>query len=232
MRTVPPKGLQLRRSDTQLLVIKERLMTGIPSISPYQMPTSFDLPPNIAQWDVDPDRAVLLIHDMQRYFVQPFEGQHRNGLIQNISLLCGRARKLGIPVAYSAQPGGMNPEQRGLLKDFWGPGMKVDPDDRKIVEELAPEPNDWLSTKWRYSAFFRSGLLERMREAGRDQLVICGVYAHVGVLFTAVEAFSNDIQTFLVADAVADFSEKHHQLALDYAAKNCAVVCTTEEVFV
>lgn len=207
-------------------------MTGIPSISPYEMPTSFDLPPNIAQWDVDPDRAVLLIHDMQRYFVQPFNGEHRTQLVQNISLLCERGRKLGVPIAYSAQPGGMSPEQRGLLKDFWGPGMKVDPEDRKIVEELAPEPNDWISTKWRYSAFFRSGLLERMREAGRDQLVICGVYAHVGVLFTAVEAFTNDIQTFLVADAVADFSEKYHRLALEYAAQRCAVVCTTEDVFI
>ncbi|MNJ60933.1 putative isochorismatase [compost metagenome] len=71
-----------------------------------------------------------------------------------------------------------------------------------------------------------------MREAGRDQLIICGVYAHVGVLFTAVEAFTNDIQTFLVADAVSDFSEKYHRMALEYAAQRCAVVCTTEDVFV
>ncbi|MCM1999318.1 phenazine biosynthesis protein PhzD, partial [Pseudomonas aeruginosa] len=83
-----------------------------------------------------------------------------------------------------------------------------------VVEELAPGPDDWLLTKWRYSAFFHSDLLQRMRAAGRDQLVLCGVYAHVGVLISTVDAYSNDIQPFLVADAIADFSEAHHRMAL------------------
>jgi bifunctional isochorismate lyase/aryl carrier protein len=33
-----------------------------------------------------------------------------------------------------------------------------------------------------------------------------------------------------VADAVADFSEAEHRLALDYAAGRCAVVTTTDDV--
>ncbi|MGY3085663.1 isochorismate hydrolase [Pseudomonas fragi] len=210
---------------------KEIILTGIPSIAPYTMPTTSELPKNTAHWTVNPERAILLIHDMQQYFVQPFKEKHRDQLIHNITTLCLRGRELGIPIAYTAQPGDMTPEQRGLLIDFWGPGMKVTPEDRNIVKELTPTPNDWISTKWRYSAFFRSDLLNRMQEAGRDQLIICGVYAHIGVLFTAVEAFTNDIQTFLVADAVADFSQKHHLQALEYAAQRCAMVCTTAELF-
>jgi trans-2,3-dihydro-3-hydroxyanthranilic acid synthase len=207
-------------------------MAGLPTIEPYAMPTAGDLPGNTAKWTVDPDRAVLLVHDMQRYFLKPFPAAQSPGgeLVRNAVLLRERAAALGVPVAYTAQPGGMTEEQRGLLMDFWGPGMRVDPVDREVVEPLAPTSRDWTFTKWRYSAFFNSGLLDRMRAAGRDQLVLCGVYAHVGVLMTAVEAFTRDIQPFLVADAVADFSAADHRLALEYAAKRCAMVVTAEGV--
>lgn len=207
-------------------------MPGIPLIPSYPMPTESDLPANTADWSPDPDRAVLLLHDMQRYFLNPLPagGSPRDELVANAVRLRERCAESGIPVAYTAQPGGMTEEQRGLLKDFWGPGMRPDPEDRQVIDELAPAPGDWVFTKWRYSAFFRSGLLERMRESGRDQLVLCGVYAHVGVLMTAVDAFTHDIRTFLVADAVADFSEQHHRMALEYAAQRCAAVMTTEAV--
>jgi trans-2,3-dihydro-3-hydroxyanthranilic acid synthase len=205
-------------------------MPSIAPIDPYPFPTAGDLPDNVADWTVDPAQAVLLIHDMQRYFLQPFSEIVRERLVGNCVLLRERAVASGMQVAYSAQPGGMSDEQRGLLKDFWGPGMRGDPADRQVVEPLLPGEDDWQFTKWRYSAFFGSDLLERMRRDGRDQLVVCGVYAHVGVLMTAIEAFTNDIQAFVVADAVADFSEEYHRMAVDYAAQRCAVVTTAGEV--
>ncbi|WP_406453058.1 isochorismatase family protein [Streptomyces sp. NBC_00876] len=207
-------------------------MSGIPTVHSYPMPTQRDLPRNTASWVPDPRRAVLLVHDMQRYFLKPLPAGRppHNELVTHAGRLRERCTEAGMPVAYTAQPGGMDEEQRGLLKDFWGPGMRPAPADRQVVDELTPAPGDRVFTKWRYSAFIRSGLLEWMRESGRDQLVLCGVYAHVGVLMTAVEAFSQDIETFLVADAVADFSEKYHRMALEYAAERCAVVLTTDAV--
>ncbi|WP_018681619.1 isochorismatase family protein [Actinokineospora enzanensis] len=204
---------------------------GIPAIEAYDMPTAGELPPNTARWTVAADRAVLLVHDMQRYFLRPFPEPLRAQLTGNAQQLREACRAQGVPVAYTVQPGRMTDGQRGLLKDFWGPGMRTEAADREVAGALAPAADDWLFTKWRYSAFFDSDLLDRMRAAGRDQLVLCGVYAHVGVLATAVEAFSHDIQVFFVADAVADFTAAHHRMALDYAASRCAVVTTAKEVF-
>lgn len=205
-------------------------MTGIPPIAPYSLPPRYALPENAVRWTVDPDRAVLLIHDMQRYFLNPFEDGMRSELVGNIADLKKRCAVSGMPVAYTAQPGSMTDQQRGLLKDFWGPGMRTDEAERAVVPELTPDADDWMSTKWRYSAFFGSELLQRMRAVQRDQLIICGVYAHVGVLSTALDAFSNDIQPFLVADALGDFSEAHHKLTLEYAARCCAMVVRADDV--
>src|SRR5215472_11215241 len=189
-------------------------MPGLPAIAPYPLPTRDRLPENVASWAVSADRAVLLIHDLQSYFLRPFPAPFQSELIRNIAGLRARCARAGVPVAYTAQPGRMTETDRGLLRDFWGAGMRTDDVDLRIVPEVAPAPGDWVLTKWRYSAFFRSNLLDRMAAAGRDQLVVCGVYAHVGVLMTALDAFARDIQSFLVADATGDFSAEYHQLAL------------------
>ncbi|MDF4249057.1 isochorismatase family protein [Streptomyces sp. WMMB303] len=205
-------------------------MAGIPPIASYPLPSSHELPDNTAAWSVDPDRAVLLVHDMQRYFLAPFPGTVRAELLGNAERVRTRCAARGVPVAYSTQPGAMSARDRGLLMDFWGPGMRASAEDRQVAEELAPAEGDWLLTKWRYSAFFRSPLLRRMRAAGRDQLILCGVYAHVGVLATAMEAYANDIRTFLVGDAVADFSQDRHRMALTYAAERCAMVVSADRL--
>ncbi|MDH6123572.1 isochorismatase family protein [Kitasatospora sp. GP82] len=205
---------------------------GIPAITAYPMPGQGDLPENIAQWTVDPKRAVLLIHDMQKYFLKPFPAGESpvTDLVHNVTLLRERCAALGVPVAYTAQPGGMTPEQRGLLNDFWGPGMTIDPEHKQVVDPIQPVEGDLLLTKWRYSAFHKTELQQFMREQGRDQLIVCGVYAHVGVLMSTCDAFTLDIQPFLVGDAIADFTLDYHRLALTYAAERCAMVVTAKTV--
>jgi trans-2,3-dihydro-3-hydroxyanthranilic acid synthase len=206
-------------------------MNGIPPIRSYPLPTTASVPDNVVKWTAEPERAVLLVHDMQRYFLRGFPDPLRAEIVGNAATLRERCVNAGVPTAYTAQSGGMTEEERGLLKDFWGPGMRTDPEDRAVVPELTPADGDWHLTKRRYSAFFRSDLLERMRAAGRDQLVLCGVYAHIGVLATALDAFTNDIQPFLVADTTGDFSAAHHRFALEYTAQRCGAVVLADEVF-
>lgn len=207
-------------------------MSAISGITSYRMPAEPELPENVVSWRPDPTRAVLLVHDMQKYFVGMFpDGQAPvTDLVRNVRLLKHTAVELDIPVVYTAQPGGMTRQERGLLHDFWGPGMDRTPEHRRIIDELAPRDDDVVLTKWRYSAFFRTDLHERIRAWDRDQVIVCGVYAHVGCLMTAVDSFTRDLETFFVADAVADFSRADHAMALDYAAQRCAVTMTTDRL--
>ncbi|MFW6640879.1 isochorismatase family protein [Nocardiopsis algeriensis] len=204
---------------------------ALPTIAPYPLPADEELPRNRVDWTLAPERAVLLVHDMQRYFLSPYRHDREpvsrmRGNIADLRRACHRA---GVPVVYTAKPGDMTPEQRGLENDFWGPGMKAVAEHTAIDPGLEPEGADVLLTKWRYSAFAQTDLAERMAAQGRDQIVVTGLYAHIGCQLTAADAFMRDIQPFLVADAVADFSADHHRSALHYAAGRCASVLRTSD---
>jgi bifunctional isochorismate lyase / aryl carrier protein len=209
-------------------------MSSLPEIRPYPLPGAGELPAGRARWRPDPDRAALLVHDMQRYFLAPYAGAPLPEATANIARLAGFARALGVPVFYTAQPGRQEASDRGLLREFWGEGIgaviDADPRAADIAPELAPETADTVVVKWRYSAFQRSTFAQQLAAFGRDQLLITGVYAHIGCQATAVEAFMRDLQPFLVADAVADFSRTHHDQACAYVAGTCGVVTTTADV--
>lgn len=205
---------------------------GLPSIAAYPLPTRAELPAARVDWTARRERAALLIHDMQNYFLAPFpaDASPIATVIAHVDALRRQAHALGIPVFYTAQEGNQDPRDRGLQRDFWGPGMSTRPEHQDIHPQLAPRDGDFVLHKWRYSAFQRSNLEPLMRARGRDQLIITGIYAHIGCLMTAAEAFQRDIEPFFVADAVADFSRENHDLAVTYAAGRCAVVTTTENL--
>ncbi|BET95568.1 isochorismatase family protein [Xenorhabdus taiwanensis] len=203
---------------------------SIPTLSDYLLPISQELPTNKVNWPLDNKRAALLIHDMQNYFLNFWQTDSLlvKQVIDNISHLKTMCKKQGIPVFYTAQPKYQDDADRGLLNDMWGAGLNLYPEQQSITNALTPESDDTVLIKWRYSAFQRSDLEQQLKGMGRDQLIICGIYAHIGCMITATDAFMRDIQPFFVADALADFSHDEHIMALHYIAGRCGRVLTTE----
>lgn len=199
---------------------------------------SYELPQtpvaNRVNWRPQANRAALLIHDMQTYFLQKYDMSQAPipMLIERIAALRAVCHKLGIPVFYTAQPTEQPEKDRALLNDFWGPGLTASEfhSQQAVVPELTPAANDIMLTKWRYSAFQRSDLREQLRNLGRDQLIITGVYAHIGCMTTALEAFMQDVQPFLVIDGVADFSLEEHYMAIRHVSQRCGVSLTCAEI--
>lgn len=201
---------------------------SIPKITDYALKDAAVFPKNKVDWPIDARKAVLLIHDMQNYFVDfyPQDSQLITQLVNNIQTLKNACKAAGIPVVYTAQPGDQNPEDRALLTDFWGKGLKDDPALTHIIDALAPEQDDLQYTKWRYSAFKRTPLLDYMQTEKKDQLIICGIYSHIGILSTALDGFMYDIKPIVIADAVADFSEDEQKMALNFIATRCGYIET------
>jgi bifunctional isochorismate lyase/aryl carrier protein len=196
------------------------------------VPPRFVLPTSRAGWRLDVQRAAVLVHDMQVYFLRPYDPQCPAlvGAIAATRRIVEAARGAGVPVFYTAQKGNQDLKERGLQADLWGAGMPDDVEQTGIIEELAPHEGESVLHKHRYSAFARNDFARQLAEAKRDQLIVTGVYAHIGITATALEAFQREVQPFLVADAVADFGEAQHRAALVQMADCCASVILAEEV--
>ncbi|MDY0970482.1 isochorismatase [Siccibacter turicensis] len=205
---------------------------AIPKLNAYALPAAQEIPTSKVSWPFEPQRAALLIHDMQDYFVN-FWGDNcamMEQVIANIAALRQFCKQQGIPVYYTAQPKDQSDADRALLNDMWGPGLNKHPEQQQVVAALAPDADDTVLVKWRYSAFHRSPLEQALKETGRDQLIITGVYAHIGCMTTATDAFMRDIKPFMVADALADFSREEHLMALNYVAGRAGRVVMTADL--
>ena len=204
---------------------------AIPKITSYPLMDVFAVE-NKVNWSVEPDRAALLVHDMQNYFLNFYDQKQQPipTILSNIQRIMQWCRDVGIPIYFTAQPGDQDPQERALLNDFWGPGLKADEALTAIHPQVAPQAQDTVLTKWRYSAFVKSDFKQRLQDSGRDQLIVVGVYAHIGCMQTIMEAFMNDIKGFLISDAVADFSLDEHNMALKYVASRGGCVLDTTQL--
>ncbi|MFT4125520.1 MAG: isochorismatase family protein [Gordonia sp. (in: high G+C Gram-positive bacteria)] len=202
---------------------------SIPAVAPYEIPPGPF--PQKVNWQLDPSRAALLIHDMQRYFIDAYQldAEPMATALPNMVAIRDACAAAGVPVVYTAQPGDQHPSRRGILADFWGKGLECGPEE-EVVTPLTPRPGDIQVTKWRYSGFQRTDLRHLLGHHQRDQLIVVGVYAHMGCMISAIEAFMMDVRPFFVVDAMADFTRAEHQLAADYIGKRAGRVLTTGDV--
>lgn len=70
--------------------------------------------------------------------------------------------------------------------------------------------------KTRYSSFVRTGLEEKLREAGVDTVVVVGVCTDICILHTAIGAYNCGFDIVVPADAVASFNPQGHEVALGH----------------
>jgi len=182
--------------------------------------------------EIDPSRAALLIVDMQNDFGSEGGMFDREGIdlsqirrvISPISQLSATARAVDIPIVYIKMAfradlsdlgivGSPNRE-RHLLCGVGQPTNSPDGRDSRflirdtwntdIIAELAPQPEDIVVYKHRYSAFYQTELDAILLQRGIRYLIITGCTTSVCVESTLRDAFFRDYSCILLADCTAE----------------------------
>lgn len=181
-------------------------------------------------WVPHVSRCALLVHDMQLFYVDSLPNAASERLLRILRHLIEKARALGIPVIYSVAAPSRTVEDRGLLRDFHGMGMRDDPAHYDVHSAIAPLVGDFIVNKRIYSAFYETGLDSLMRNLDRNELLITGIYADIGCQLTAFDAFKRGIKPFYIADAMVAYTESQHIASAEYVARLCAAICTANGV--
>lgn len=161
------------------------------------------------------DIAMLVI-DLQKEDGFPLECFEQ--VIDNTASLIGCARNLSIPLFYTRHVNDAQGRDLSLREPVDDQGRpttyRAGTSAIEIVDALAPLPGDVVIDKQRYSAFHGTRLAQMLSRRGIKHLVVVGVLTDVCVLSSLFDAYQNDFQLTLVADACTATTAAAHYSAL------------------
>ncbi|MFT7458522.1 MAG: nicotinamidase-related amidase [Planctomycetota bacterium] len=186
---------------------------------------------------ITPNKAALLIIDMQNGFLEPgamLEVPAGRDIIPNIVNLMGECRKLNVPVIWvqldSSAPYG------GLLLDKYPPlrDEQVLYKGTHSFELFAsvpqPEEGDFHIVKHKYDAFHGTDLDTLLRNIGIDTIIIAGVTTNCCCESTARSAFEHDYKVAFTSDGTAAFEKRLHDATLGSIRELFGRVLTIDDV--
>ena len=97
---------------------------------------------------------------------------------------------------------------------IWPPHCVLNSWGAEIVEEIKPEPQDYIVRKRRYSAFYGTDLDLFLRENQVTNLILTGLVTNICVMGTAADAASRGYKIEVERNLVIGLNEEMHQFAL------------------
>lgn len=152
------------------------------------------------------EEALLVVIDIQERLLAAIPDGER--LVKQCGILLDGLAVLGVPVFYTEQ------YPRGL-----GPTVPL------LLPRLAAATR---FEKMSFSCCGEESFLDRLEETDRNQILLCGIEAHVCVLQTALDLLENGYQVYIVADAIASRLSENREIALRRLQGEGAILTSVE----
>ncbi len=156
----------------------------------------------------DPENSVLVVVDIQGNLAQLMDDKDQ--LFSNTQILIQAAQSLDIPVIVTEQV----PEKLGQTI----PEIAYHVDTSTIVEKES------------FSCCGSFEFLQSLNSTDRDQVIICGIEAHVCVFQTVADLLEHQIPVQVVVDAVSSRTSENRAIGLERMKAIGATLTSTEMV--
>jgi nicotinamidase-related amidase len=178
------------------------------------------------------ENAALLLLDAQRFTTLRDEGLGRfaseqgilrefeeyyeqtDAALRNMTSLLAACRRYGLRVIYSVLCA-QEPDRSDLSRQLRLSGLPIPVSSprEEIRPEVAPVPGDLVLSRGTYSPFAAGPvLLDTLREAGIDTIILAGMLANTTVALAAREAADRDLGVVLAWDASASETLGWHEI--------------------
>jgi ureidoacrylate peracid hydrolase len=197
---------------------------------------------------LDTKKTGLLFFDLLNvyYHGAPEETQKRmKPVVDNAVRLIDAARKASIPVFYAMANHRKDGQIRSMIVTDTDMRLRPWPNDdcsptvhgategsweQKVIDEIAPRPEDTIIPKYRWSTFHQTYFDLALRSRGIDTIIISGGAVDVGVASTVYAARDLDYDVIVVRDACSNSHEDSMAAFMNTVFPRMARVRSTDQV--
>lgn len=176
-----------------------------------------------------PEKAALLVLDMQRYFLQ----EESHAFVPSAPAIVSGIRKVitvfsnaDYPVVFTRH---LNThEDAGMMASWWRDLIK--PQTAYSHNIFDNTQNSIQINKTQYDAFLHTTLEKNLHKLGVEQIIISGVMTHLCCETTARSAFMRGFEVFFTVDGTATYNEALHRASLLTLSHGFAVPVLIDEL--
>jgi len=191
------------------------------------------------QLRLEPQKCAFIIIDMVNAITKgqgpPYQTPpHLDALVQHFARLVAHCRGVGTPLIYtviSRHPDNLDaPKTLADAGPTGGAPLLAGTLAAEIIDELRPQPHDWVIMKPRFSAFYGNNLDTILTALGTETILVGGISTQRSVEGTARDAKNRDMQCIVVSDCCTAGELDVHEMTIKHVLPLLVRVRTTDEV--
>jgi isochorismate hydrolase len=209
-------------------MLKENYLTTAKSLEIFYTAKKYS---RDRQLKLKPDRLVLLVVDMQEYFLR----KDSNAFIPSAPVIVDRIIKLidicknkKIPIVFTRH---INTISDAKMMKYWWKNLIEKNDPFNEIHNKFSTQNSTIVKKTQYDPFYETNLETILKDFNTEQIIICGVMTNLCCETVVRTAFVRGFEPFLPIDLTAAYNFQFHLSTIINLSFGFTIPVLSDQIF-